>query len=172
MINWVYFPKNKKCDDMSVKVIRAFQTKAKEIDSSVHTYKSNAVLSIVRSELESIGFEVERGNRDEDKVIMPVLYGINGNVEKSFEVDGFNSEYGYVIEVEAGRGYANNQFLKDFFEVTSMDDADRLCIAVRNIYKTKNTSSKDFEKVCKFFESLYVSGRLKVPLSSVLIIGY
>ena len=60
------------------------------------------------------------------------------------------------------------QFLKDFFEACTMVGVEKLCIAVRNTYKASN----DFEKVCRFFEAMYASGRLGVPLSGLLIIGY
>ena len=49
-----------------------------------------------------------------------------------------------------------------------MCDVDYLCIAVRNVYR----KSKDFEKVCLFFDTLYQSGRLGIPLKGLLIIGY
>ncbi len=172
MINWAYFPKNQKCDAVSIEVIEAFKKKETDINSDKHTYESNEVLEIVRGELEAIGFIVEKGKKKTDKVVVPVLYGINGVVEKSFEVDGYCANYGYVIEVEAGRAVVNHQFLKDFFEASSMVGVDKLCIAVRNVYESKSSTSKDFEKVCKFFETMYVSGRLGIPLSSILIIGY
>ena len=97
-----------------------------------------------------------------------MLFGRNGKIEKSFEADAYNDKYGYVIEVEAGRGVTNYQFLKDFFEACTMSNVQQLCIAVRNVYR----SSDDFEKVCRFFEALYASNRLIVPLSGILIIGY
>lgn len=50
-----------------------------------------------------------------------------------------------------------------------MQNADYLCIAVRNIYYH---GSKDFEKVCQFFEALYASNRLQIPLKGLLIVGY
>lgn len=49
-----------------------------------------------------------------------------------------------------------------------MSDVDKLCIAVRNEYRGVD----DFSKVCTFFDSLYASGRLGIPLSGLLIIGY
>jgi hypothetical protein len=49
-----------------------------------------------------------------------------------------------------------------------MVDVDYLCIAVRNIYK----KSQDFEKVYTFFDTLYTSGRMKLPLKGILIVGY
>ena len=49
-----------------------------------------------------------------------------------------------------------------------MRDVDFLGIAVRNIYK----NGRDFDKVVKFFETLYASNRLVLPLKGILIIGY
>lgn len=62
----------------------------------------------------------------------------------------------------------NYQFLKDFFEACTMVAVDKLCIAVRNKYRAFN----DFDRVCKFFEAMYASNRLGIPLSGLLIIGY
>jgi hypothetical protein len=49
-----------------------------------------------------------------------------------------------------------------------MSDTKYLCIAVRNIYG----KARDFEKVCKFFDAFFASGRMEIPLSGLLIIGY
>lgn len=70
--------------------------------------------------------------------------------------------------MEAGRGVTNYQFLKDLFQACMMNNVEYLIIAVRNIYRT----SKDFEKVATFFDTLYASGRIKLPLKGVLVIGY
>lgn len=168
MINWMYFPKNRPLDSVSQQVVDAFYGVSAAVDSSKHQYKSDEVLEIVRPNLEALGFAVEKSKKAEDLVAVPVLYGVNGKVEKSFEADGYLPEAGYVVEVEAGRGFVNFQFLKDFFEACTMVGVEKLCIAVRNTYKGSN----DFEKVCVFFESVYSSGRLGIPLTGLLIIGY
>lgn len=49
-----------------------------------------------------------------------------------------------------------------------MHDIDYCGIAVRNRY----IESWDFENVVSFFETLYASNRLRLPLKGVLIIGY
>ncbi|HAE44158.1 MAG TPA: hypothetical protein DCG37_01005 [Lachnospiraceae bacterium] len=168
MINWLYFPKNRPLDSISEQVVNAFRDIASEVDSETQTYESDEVLEIVRPGLETIGFKVEKSKKKKDLVPVPVLYGVNGKIEKSFEADGYFPSFGYVVEVEAGRGFTNHQFLKDFFEACTMVGVEKLCIAVRNKYKTSN----DFEKVCRFFEAMYASGRLGIPLSGLLIIGY
>lgn len=49
-----------------------------------------------------------------------------------------------------------------------MHDVDYLVIAVRNTYR----DSEDFSKVVSFFETMYASSRLKLPLKGILIVGY
>jgi hypothetical protein len=49
-----------------------------------------------------------------------------------------------------------------------MQEIDVLIIAIRNNYK----GNSDFETVVTFFDTLYVSGRLTLPLKRILIIGY
>lgn len=144
MINWMHFPKNKPLDEVSAQIVKAFEAVDATIDSYTHQLKSD------------------------DLVAVPVLSGVNGKIEKAFEADGYLSTAGYVIEVEAGRAVVNYQFLKDFFEACTMVGVDKLCIAVRNKYRAFN----DFDRVCKFFEAMYASNRLGIPLSGLLIIGY
>ena len=121
-----------------------------------------------------IGYEVERGKRKSEKISRPVLFGPNGSVQKSFEVDAFEPVTGTILEVEAGRGVANHQFLKDFFEACAIQDANYLVIAVLNSYKPKSSKNgnRDFETVVTFFDTLFASGRLALPLKGILVIGY
>ena len=99
---------------------------------------------------------------------MPVLFGMNGKLEKHFQADGYHQKTGTVIEVEAGRGVTNNQFLKDLFQACMMHEVHYLVIAVRKKYR----KSPDFNKVITFFDTLYASGRLSLPLEGILVIGY
>jgi hypothetical protein len=96
------------------------------------------------------------------------LFGLNGQLEKSFDADAFHKEAGFVVEVEAGRGVVNNQFLKDLFQACMMNDVYYLAIAVRNGYK----GNRDFEIVCRFMDTLYASQRLQLPLRGILVLGY
>ncbi|MEF2097315.1 hypothetical protein V3595_22100 [Bacillus sp. CFBP9009] len=102
--------------------------------------------------------------------------------KKSFRADAYHDKNKSVIEIEAGRGVLNNQFLKDLFQACMMQDVEYLTIAVLNEYRTKNVNKKtakvkikknyDFDEVYKFFDALYASDRIKLPLKGVLIIGY
>jgi hypothetical protein len=75
---------------------------------------------------------------------------------------------GTLLEIEAGRGVTNNQFLKDFFQACVMYNVNYFAVAVRKLYRR----NKDFEALNTFFDVLYASGRLTLPLKGILIIGY
>ena len=168
MINWMYYPRSKQADETSKAIIDAFVARESEIDSDTHDYESDDVLKIVRLNLESAGFIVETGKKKSEKIHVPVIFGQNGKAELSYDVDAYHFDKQYAIEVEAGRGVANYQFLKDFFEACVMSETKYLCIAVRNIYR----KARDFEKVCKFFDAFFASRRMDIPLTGLLIIGY
>ena len=101
-------------------------------------------------------------------LVVPVLFGRKGKILKCFNADAHAVSEGWVLEVEAGRAVANTQFLKDIFQACMMHNVLQLAIAVRNTYR----NSDDFAKVENFLETLYVSGRLQLPLKGILLIGY
>ncbi len=168
MINYQLFPKSQQISSDLLAVVNAFQNCEKQISSQTKELSSNEVLAVLADGLEKIGFTIEKSKKKEDKIKIPVLFGRNGNLEKSFDADGVNLTTKTVIEVEAGRGVTNYQFLKDLFQACMMQDIEVLIIAVRNNYK----GNSDFETVVTFFDTLYVSGRLILPLKRILIIGY
>ena len=163
-----FFPVNKKTPEHLASVIKVFNGCEDKINSHKHKLDSNTVLEILRKNLEDVGFRIETGKKKNEKIKIPVLFGENGRIIKSFDVDGYHKEFKTVLEVEAGRGVMNNQFLKDFFEACIMVDVDYCIIAVRDTY----LKQKDFEKVKDFFDSMYASGRMNIPLKGLLIVGY
>lgn len=167
-IEFQYYPKNSKISKDLQDVVDVFKHKYDSINSRIHNLVSNEVLNIVSKELVGLGFTIEKSKRGEDMIRVPVLFGKNGIMEKSFDADGYNEDKKIVIEVEAGRAFTNYQFLKDLFQACVMSDVDYLVIAVRCIYR----SNPDFEKIITFFDTLYASGRLSLPLKGILIIGY
>lgn len=168
MINWLCFPQSKIIPNHLKDVVDVFEFYESTITSAKNNLNSNDVLETIRPGLEKLEFSIETGKKNNEKIKVPVLFGVNGKLEKSFDADGYNSKNRTVLEVEAGRAVANYQFLKDLFQACMMYDVDYLIIAVRNEYN----KSKDFEIVRKFFETLYASGRLNLPLQGILIIGY
>jgi hypothetical protein len=165
---WIYFPKCEEPPPIARDVVSVFQSCESQIEARFDETVSDVVLGILRPGLEGLGFQVESGKAAKQKIHVPVLFGLNGRVEKAFDADAWNRAERMVLEVEAGRGYLNNQFLKDLFQACMMHEVDYCAIAVRNLY----IKSPDFDKVVAFFETLYASGRLQLPLKGVLIIGY
>ena len=144
------------------------------LDDGTHRV-SNDVLALLRPHLEACGYDVERGKGRDDKIDVPVLFGENNEIDKSFYADAINKETGIVIEVEAGRAVRNNQFLKYIFQACMMFDVEYLVIAVLNEYHINTGSgivSHDYQEVKTFLETLYISNRIKLPLKGILIIGY
>jgi hypothetical protein len=168
MINWQYFPKSRSIPDHLNDVLRVFELNESLITSDVHNLESDKVLEKIALGLEQIEYEVEKGKKSTDKIKVPVLFGQNGKLEKYFDADGYNKFTKTVIEVEAGRAVTNYQFLKDLFQGCMMYDVDFMIIALRKNYRR----NPDFQKVITFFETLYASGRLQLPLKGILIIGY
>jgi hypothetical protein len=162
------FPKSMATPPIVKQLVDVFKQSHTEFSSKSHELNSNAVLAIIRADLEQLGFNIEKGKGSTEKIKVPVLYGLNGATSKTFDADGFHSGSGIVLEVEAGRAVSNYQFLKDVFQACAMQEAKHLVVAVRNVYK----SSKDFNTVISFMETLYASSRLTLPLESVTIVGY
>ena len=166
-LNWQFFLRSDKVPSHLNDVVKSFDKHINEIASHNHSYNSIEVLELLRIDLEEIGYQIEKSKKASDKIKFPVLFERNEALEKSFDADGFNKETKTVIEVEAGRGVTNYQFLKDLFQACMMHDVLYLVVAVRNVYAGK----KDFEVVNTFFETLYASNRISLPLKVILIIG-
>lgn len=171
-----FFPRSKKITDQLQEVVDAFQKEHVNFntcdDNGNETFTSdrdsNKVLACVAPRLKRLNFKVETSKKDKDKINVPVLWGVNGIPEKYFEADAWHAGNKIVIEVEAGRAYLNNQFLKDIFQACVMEDTDYLVLAVRKMYN----KSPDFKKIYNFLETLYASDRLVLPLKGILLIGY
>lgn len=171
---WAQYPKNSRPSQLTRDVVASFNDLADQISSEHEEARigpderglsSNQILELVAPALQRLGFTIESS---EDRIDVPVLYGINGSVEKSFRADGWHRAERVVIEVEAGRAVTNYQFLKDIFQACMMDEVDGLIIAVRKVYRR----SSDFNAVCKFMDTMYASGRLRLPLKFIVVIGY
>ncbi len=168
-IHWQHFPKHSPCPESLQRITECFEAVAEDISSHGNVgQNSNAVLAKLRDGLEKIGFVVESDKSAEGKIKVPVLYGANGKVDKYFDADAYHPVNKIVLEVEAGRGVTNYQFLKDLFQACVMQDVDYAAIAVRQDYR----GSKDYEKVVTFMETIFASNRLKLPLTALLIVGY
>ena len=129
---------------------------------------TNAVLEKLRSYLEKADYKVETGKSKNEKIHVPVLFGQNNQIDKSFNIDAVSNNGKIVIEVEAARAVDNNQFLKDIFQACMMFNVEYLVIAVRSDYR----GGDDYSKVYSFLETLYISNRLSLPLKGILLVCY
>ena len=166
--SWIFFPKSDEPSAFIRSIVQVFLDRDEELSVRSRDLTSDGILAILCPGLQELGFEVETGKKKVQKIYVPVLFGRNGAVDKAFEADAWHRGQNTVLEVEAGRGYLNNQFLKDLFQACMMHDVEYCAIAVRNRY----IDSNDFENVVSFFETLYASRRLQLPLKGVLVIGY
>jgi hypothetical protein len=149
-------------------IVDCFHAVNDKISSDNNDLVSNDVLALLRPYFEEIGFDVETGKSKDEKIDVPVLFGVDNRIDKSFYADALSQDGRIVIEVEAGQATENHRFLKDIFEASMMFDVEYLVLAVRNRYRTHN----DFERVFTFLETLYISNRLHLPLKGILLIGY
>lgn len=149
-------------------VISCFERNYQQIKSPENNLNSDGVLKVLANDLKVLNFKVEESKASIDKIKVPVLFSINKKIDKFFDADAVSEDGKIVIEVEAGRGYRNNQFLKDIFQACMMPKAEYLVIAVRNHYH----NSDDFKSIFQFLETLYISGRLQLPLKGIVLIGY
>lgn len=168
MINYQLFPRSIGLSTELEQIVQCFDAVNHLISSDVNNLSSNEVLSAIRSNLERADFLVEAGKSNKDKIHVPVLFGHNNKIDKSFYADALSRDGKIVIEIEAGRATENNQFLKDIFQACMMHKVEYLVIAVRNTYR----GHADFEIVYSFLETLYISSRLHLPLKGILLVGY
>ena len=168
MIQWIYYPLYSNIPPHLSNIVDVFRKHSEDICSSDHPkLESDKVLSIVRDDLQKLGYLMEEGKKKGDKIRIPVLYAMNGEEAVVYEVDGFDPLTKTVVEIESGRAISNYQVLKDLVESCLMD-VDYLCIALRMLYR----QSKDFEKFNNIIDAIYKSNRLNIPLKGLLIIGY
>jgi len=176
MINYQFFPRSHGVTTEIKAIIDCFKRIEPQLEEENVQRTSNEVLALVRPHLEGIGFAVETGKGKEEKIDVPVLFGENNEVDKSFFADALSADGKIVIEVEAGRAVRNNQFLKDIFQACMMFEVEYLVIAVLNEYKFnsggRQTIGHDYQEIKTFLETLYVSNRLRLPLKGILLIGY
>jgi hypothetical protein len=168
MFRYQLFPRSIGLSEELRNVIKCFEVAYPWIKSPDHELPSDGVLAHLRPSLERLGFRIEAGKSRGSKIPVPVLYGINNHVDKSFDADGLSADGRIVIEVEAGRAVVNFAFLKDIFQASMMHGVEYLVLAVRNNYKGMD----NFKTVHTFLETLYISSRLRLPLNGIVLIGY
>lgn len=168
MLKYQLFPRSISILPEIKEVINCFENNYDKIKSPENKLSSNDVLKAIRLSLEKINFKVETGKTQIDKIKIPVLFSLNNKIDKFFDADAVSEDQRIVIEVEAGRAYVNNQFLKDIFQACMMPNVEYLILAVRNDYRGHD----DFKNIFAFLETLYINSRLQLPLKGIVLVGY
>ena len=170
---WKFYPARSPEPDWAAGVVKVFSTARSTIDSvKRHGVSSNAALAAVRPGLTKLGFTIETGKTGAQKITRPVLFGEQGKPIVSYDVDGFHPDHRVVLEVEAGRGAANNADYRDLVRASLMVDADYLIMAMMLEYRTGKTVMRSYEQTRNRLDAIYASDRLKLPLKGLLLVGY
>jgi hypothetical protein len=170
---WKFYPSRSPAPSWVPQVIAAFAAAGPRIDSrSNRGVTSNKALAAVRPDLRTLGFEIEASKSKADKIWRPVLFGEVGHPRVAYEVDGFHPEHGVVLEVEAGRGAANNADYRDLIRASLMVDARYLVLAMMLKYTAGKTTVRSYDQTRDRIDAIYASDRLKLPLEGILLVGY
>lgn len=120
------------------------------------------VLDVIRANLAPFGWKLALGPRSSAGI--PVQVAPTGRLR----VDGFHSGAGAALWVETGRSWTNNAFLLHMVEAAMCPGIEHVVIAVRHTYNGQSA----FDRCVEFAEMLVRSGRLELPYSSLLMIGF
>ncbi len=170
---WKFYPSATEPPAWVSSVVAAFASAREHLDSRLNSgVSSNAALAVIRPELVRQGFEIEAGKAKANTIRRPVLFGEVGRPVVAYEVDGFHPQYGIVLEVEAGRGAANNADYRDLIRASLMVDARYLVLAMMLHYGGGGTAIKSYDQSRDRLDAIYASERLKLPLDGILLVGY
>lgn len=170
-VRWQVYPASQRPPRLVLDIAEVFREQEPRIGTPPNKPQSKTVLNAVREGLRGLGFRVEEGK---DKVDVPILFGVNGQVLKSFQVDAWHPEEGAILEVEAGIAVDARKVYQDLIEAMVMPDVKFLCIAVQNAYhpSRKKKPIDDFERTKAILDALYASRRMQLPLETVMLLGY
>lgn len=173
---WKYYPLNSRPPEWVTEVVNVVNRAELRISTvAAHTgLSSDAVLAELRPGLEGLGFEVESGKRAGQKVQRTVLFGENGRPEVNYDIDAFNDYLGVAVEVEAGRGAANNADYRDIVRTSLILDAKFLILMQPYAYRSSATATPIYAYANSRaqLDAIYTSRRLNLPFEGVLLIGY
>lgn len=176
--SWIYYPNNNSHPEWVTDLTGAVSLLADELDTESIVplaLTSDAVLAELAPTLNRLGYSVESGKKADQKIRKPVLYGENGKSRVSYEIDAFHDEIGVAVEVEAGRGAANNADYRDILRTSLLVDAQFLALFMPKKYrhgKTKITTVSAYANSKSQLDAIYASHRLKLPFAGVLLVGY
>ena len=176
-IRFMSFPKTEPPPQFASEVAAIFIRNERRVGTE-HLKKgltSNEVLLVIRDDLGALGFEVESGKHEQDKIERPVFFGQDGDPTLKYQIDAYHPGWHCGLEVEAGRAWMGNAIYRDLIQGLVMVQVDTLVLAVPNAYRYKSGGrdviSTDYAHTVSVAESLYGHTRVRMPYS-LLVIGY
>jgi len=169
-LSWISFPITQRPPAPVVETVRVFSEAMSVISSeqgSTATLTGNEVLAIIATNLEAIGFLVERPGAP---VTLPVLFGEGARPRRSYRADAWWPEEGVVVEVEAGGARQNNRAILDIMKGMIWQDCKHLIIAVKKSYGRHGQN--DYDWLRAWVELIYASERFTVPMDTLTVVGY
>jgi len=126
------------------------------------------VLGLVSSDLERMGFKIERSKKAEDQIVFSASSEVG---ESNFHVDGYHPGWDYILEVEGGR---RDSIYKDFLKGLLLKEASTLVLAVPSSYdygRETPQSDKQFKRAKREAAAIHDSSRFDSPCD-IVVIGY
>ena len=175
--DWFYYPAQNQPPGWVYDFVRAVHTARSQIESRyVSALTSDKVLAFLRPELEPLGYTVEAGKHQAEKIRRPVLFGDRGSVRVAYEVDAVHDDLGVMVEVEAGRGARGNAVFRDLVRASLIVGARFLALGVMQEYRHKSggrsVAVESFRDAKQQLDAIYASGRLGLPFEGILLFGY
>ncbi len=176
-IRFSTFPRTEPPPGFAAEIVDAFRAHESDI-STIDLAKgltSDKVLAELQPELTKLGFQVEMGKKQDQKIERPVFYGENGVPTVRYQIDAYHPMLKCGLEVEAGRSWMGNAVYRDLIQTAVMVQVEHLVLAVPNHYKYKaqgkNLISKDYQNTVALADALYGHSRLRMPYH-LIVLGY
>jgi hypothetical protein len=175
--SWSYFPRNTRPPEWAEDLVQVTLAAKDLLDSRPAPEPgvdrtSDGILANLRPGLESLGYKVETGKTQARKITRPVLFGDDGRAEVSYDIDAFHDDHGIAVEVEAGRGAANNADYRDIVRTALLLDANFLALFMPIAYHSGRYPMPAYANTRRQLEAIYASRRLRLPFDGILLIGY
>jgi len=171
------FPRTKLPLPFASKVFEVFLKDEQQIGTAGLSkgLSSDEVMAVLRTDLLTLGFEIEAGKKHTQKLKRAVFFGEDGRPSRQYEIDGFHSEWNCGIEIEAGRAWMGNAVYRDLIQAMVMVDLAHLILAVPLGYKYlsggKPVTSNDYANTVSVADALYSHSRIAMPYG-LTVIGY
>jgi len=177
MIQFAAFPSTSPPPGWVERLVGVFRRHEDEISSGRPGGKlsSEAVLGVLSSDLEAIGFHIEKLKHSAKSPSDPAAVPAQGaDTSGNIHFDVYQPEWMCCLAIEDGHGWANIDTAEDLVEPLLVSNVDTLCIAVPCAEEQASGAlnrASEFERTCDLAAVVYGHTRVQLP-KCLLIIGY